>query len=114
MSSVRVRPPALAIQRLLEVGPDLTRVLQSHAEPDEVLRYPVAFPAAARLQHRARAAEARGVLDRAHRDLDPAGRLRAAEDVERHEAAEARIADALHCGMRVQPLCDIRCIRGVA
>src|SRR5215203_5947882 len=89
-----------ALQSLLEIGPQLVHVFEPDAEPQQVHRHAVAFPAMARLHGRLDAAEARGVLDQARRGLDLS---RISVDVEREQAAEAGIAHFLDLGMVLKP-----------
>src|SRR3954471_2086397 len=91
--SVRVRPPALASERLLEVVPEHVDVLDTDAEPEQPARYAVALVAVARLDRRADAAEARRVPDQPRRRLDAACGVRVG-DVEREEPAEAAVHPA--------------------
>ena len=79
-------------QRLLEVGPELLGILEPDREPEQARRDPVSLPAVARLELRARAAEARRVLDRASIARSTRPRGFAVGDVERDEEREPRVA----------------------
>src|SRR5581483_5702283 len=91
---------------LLEVDPELVRVLEPDGEPQQPGRAALAFPAMTGLDLRARSAEARRVLDQAHGALDAERRL-SVGDVERDEPAQAGVADDRHVGMAPQPLGEV-------
>src|SRR5690348_7539227 len=99
MPGVRVPSPALGLrERLLEVGPDLLDRLEADREAQQTGRDAVTLPAIAALHGRAGSTQARRVQDHARRRLDG---LRVG-DIERDQAAEARVAHVLDGRMLAQ------------
>src|SRR6266550_906821 len=90
-SGLTVTTQASSQQRLLEVGPELVRILEPDAETEQAGRDSVALPARAALERRLGATEAGRVLDHAQRGLD----LVRIGDVEREQATEAGVPNDL-------------------
>src|SRR5262249_29385531 len=98
-------------ERLLHVGPELVDVLPPRAPAQHALRYALAFPAAAALEHGIDAAEARRILDQAERRLDASC---VDAYVEGEEASEPGITDALDCVVGAEALRELGCGVGLS
>src|SRR5437868_12419047 len=88
-----------------EIRPDLRRILEPDAEPQEARRHAVALPAVTALDQAAHASEGGGVPHESRRGLDATSGV-AVGDVERDEVPEAGVADELDPGVGVESLRD--------
>src|ERR1700741_41455 len=93
------------LEGLSEVRPDLLRILEPDAEPQQARRDAVALPAVTALDQAVDASEGGGITHEAGRGLH-APRGVAVGDVERDEVPEVGIADELDLGVGAEPLGD--------
>src|ERR1700741_5656570 len=93
------------LEGLSEVGPDLLRILEPDAEPQQARRGAVPLPAVTALDQAVDASEGGGITHESGRGLDAPGGV-AVGDVERDEVPEVGIADELDLGGGAGPLRD--------